>query len=257
MVDLRGKATVIAGGGRGIGRAIALAFAACGSSVVIGSRTEAQVAGTAEDIRAAGGTADAYPLDVTDRDSVAAFVRLACERHRHIDHFVYVAGTNKRFPAESYPEEAWDQVMDANLKGAYLCCREIGRRMIAQGGGSIVAITSMLSHIATPNQSAYTASKGGLLQYTKLLAIEWGKYNIRVNAVSPGYVETDLNAANFNKASFRQAILGKTALQRFGAAEDVANAVCFLSSSAASYITGVCIPVDGGFLAGHPAIIME
>jgi NAD(P)-dependent dehydrogenase (short-subunit alcohol dehydrogenase family) len=257
MNGLQGKTAVVAGGGRGIGRAIAEKLAAYGSKVVIGSRTEGERRAVAEAIRGGGGTAHDAELDVTNQESVREFIREAQGHFERIDIFVYCAGINRRMPAGEYAEEAWDEVIGVNLKGAFLTCREAGERMIADGGGgSIVTITSMLSHIATPNQSAYTASKGGLLQYSKVLAVEWAKYGIRVNSVSPGYIETDLNSHNFRRQEFRDVVLGKTPMARFGESAEVAEAVCFLASPAASFITGACIPVDGGFLAGHPGIVM-
>ncbi|TBL77827.1 SDR family NAD(P)-dependent oxidoreductase [Paenibacillus thalictri] len=256
MRGLNGKIAVVAGGGRGIGKAIATALAGYGSTVVIGSRTESQHQAAAEQIRQLGGAAQGLTLDVQNEESVASFMAQVDELYGRIDVLVYCAGTNKRIPAESYTAEAWDEVMGINLKGAFLTCKEAGKRMIAQGGGSIITITSMLSHIATPNQSAYSASKGGLIQYSKVLAVEWGGYGVRVNCVSPGYIETDLNAANFKREAFRDAVLGKTPMGRFGETAEVAEAVCFLASPAASFISGAYIPVDGGFLAGHQNVVM-
>jgi NAD(P)-dependent dehydrogenase (short-subunit alcohol dehydrogenase family) len=256
MRGLDKKVVVIAGGGRGIGREIADAFAGYGSKVIVGSRTEEQYLAAAERIRETGGSAHGLSLDVQDPESVREFVRQAFELYGRIDSFVYCAGTNKRMPAEEYTSEAWDEIIGINLKGAFLTCQEVGKRMIGQKHGSIVTITSMLSHIATPNQSAYTASKGGLLQYSKVLAVEWAKHGIRVNSVSPGYIETDLNSANFQRQSFQDGVLSKTPMERFGLSAEVAQAVCFLASPEASYITGACIPVDGGFLAGHQNIVM-
>lgn len=257
MNGFQGKTVVIAGGGRGIGQAIANKFAQYGCSVIVGSRTMNQVEETVKEIKDTGVEAFGYYLDVSDRKSVQVFFEQAKLCTGQIDHFVYVAGMNKRSAAEAYSEEDWEQIMNVNLTGAYRCCQEAGKIMIAQGGGTIVTITSMLSHIATPNQSAYSASKGGLLQYTKVLAVEWAKHQIRVNAVSPGYIETELNSNNFKNQVFRENVLGKTPMERFGELGEVADAVCYLSSPAASFITGACIPVDGGYLAGHPAIKME
>jgi NAD(P)-dependent dehydrogenase (short-subunit alcohol dehydrogenase family) len=256
MRGLDKKIAVIAGGGRGIGKEIANTFAGYGSTVIVGSRTQDQYLAAAEEIQQSGGSAHGLSLDVRDQASVQDFVQRAYELYGRIDIFVYCAGTNKRMPAEEYTSEAWDEIIGINLKGAFLTCQEIGKRMIEQGSGSMVTITSMLSHIATPNQSAYTASKGGLLQYSKLLAVEWAKYGIRVNSVSPGYIETDLNSANFQRQSFRDGVLSKTPMERFGLSHEVAEAVCFLASPEASYITGACIPVDGGFLAGHQNVVM-
>jgi NAD(P)-dependent dehydrogenase (short-subunit alcohol dehydrogenase family) len=256
MRGLNKKVALIAGGGRGIGKEIAKAFADYGTSVIVGSRTEEQYLGTADEIRSLGGDAHGLALDVRQQASVQQFVEQAYSLYDHIDIFVYCAGTNKRMPAEQYTPEAWDEIIGINLTGAFLTCQEVGKRMIEQRSGSIVTITSMLSHIATPNQSAYTASKGGLLQYSKLLAVEWAKYGIRVNSVSPGYIETDLNSANFQRQAFRDGVLGKTPMERFGLSQEVAQAVCFLASPEASYITGTSIPVDGGFLAGHQNVVM-
>ncbi|MFD0681436.1 MULTISPECIES: SDR family NAD(P)-dependent oxidoreductase [unclassified Paenibacillus] len=257
MRGLHNQVAVIAGGGRGIGRAIAEKLSGYGCKVIIGSRTQEQYLGTAEHLRQNGGEAHGLMLDVQDQGSIQHFVKQANELYGRIDSFVYCAGINKRVPAEQYAVEDWDEVVGVNLKGGFMSCQEVGKRMIEQGSGSIVTITSMLSHIGTPNQSAYAASKGGLMQYSKVLAVEWAKYGVRVNSVSPGYIETDLTAGNFKKESFRDAVLGKTPMGRFGGTGEVAEAVCFLASPEASYITGTCIPVDGGFLAGHQSIIMQ
>ncbi len=255
MKGLRDKTAVIAGGGRGIGKAVAEKLAGYGANVVIGSRTEAEYAETAEKIRLSGAKAFGFHLDVSDRASVERFVEQAAAVCECIDILVYCAGVNTRLPAEEYPEEVWLNVLNINLNGAYRMCQEVGKRMIESGGGAIVNITSMMSHVTTPNQSAYSASKGALLQYTKLLAVEWAKYNIRVNAVSPGYIATELNADARRQASYTDNVLHKTPQRRFGTPEEVAEAVCFLASPEASFINGACLPVDGGFLAGHPAIV--
>ncbi|TDF95522.1 SDR family NAD(P)-dependent oxidoreductase [Paenibacillus piri] len=257
MRGLHNQVAVIAGGGRGIGKAIAEKLSGYGSKVIVGSRTEEQYLGTAEQLRQAGGDAQGLPLDVQDQDSIRQFMQRAFELHGRIDSFVYCAGINRRLPAEQYTVEAWDEVMGVNLRGGFMSCQEAGKRMIEQGSGSIVTITSMMSHVGTPNQSAYAATKGGILQYSKVLAVEWAKYGIRVNSVSPGYIQTDLNAHNFKNKSFTDAVLSKTPMGRFGGTDEVAQAVCFLASPEASYITGICIPVDGGFLAGHQNIVMQ
>ncbi|WP_029421240.1 SDR family NAD(P)-dependent oxidoreductase [Alicyclobacillus macrosporangiidus] len=255
MRGLQDQVVVVAGGGRGIGRAVADKFAEYGARVAIGSRTGAEVEAAAAAIRERGGQAAGYVLDVTDSASVDAFVERVMADFGRIDSLVYCAGINARVPAEDYPEEAWVRVLNTNLTGAYRTCQAVGRRMIQQGGGSIVTITSMMSHVTTPNQSAYAAAKGGLLQYTRVLAVEWAKYNIRVNAVSPGYIRTEMTARALEEPSFRDNILLKTPQGRLGLPEEIAEAVCFLASPAASFITGIALPVDGGFLAGHPQIV--
>ena len=256
MTQLKDKTAWVAGGGRGIGRAISEKLAASGATVVVGSRTTEENAAVAEAIRAAGGKAHGVALDVGERASVQAFVGAAEKLAGSPDILVFCAGINVRQPAEDYAEEAWHRVLNVNLNGAYRFLQESGRRMIAAGkGGSIVTITSMLSHYATPNQSAYAASKGGLLQYSRLLAVEWAKYNIRVNSVSPGYIETPLNAEARKQASFTDNILVATPMKRFGTCAEVAEAVCWLASPAASFVTGSELGVDGGVLNSRPAIV--
>ena len=256
MIELKNKTAWIAGGGRGIGRAIAEKLASNGATVVCGSRTISEVNEVAAGIAASGGRAHGAALDVTGRASVQAFVAAAENFAGFPDILVYCAGINIRQPAEDYSDDAWLRVLDVNLNGAFRFLQEAGRRMIAAGkGGSIVTITSMLSHYATPNQSAYAASKGGLLLYSRLLAVEWAKYNIRVNSVSPGYIETPLNAEARKQASFTGNILVATPLKRFGSCAEVAEAVCWLASPAASFVTGSDLGVDGGVLNSRPAIV--
>jgi len=257
LKGLQGKVAVIAGGGRGIGKAAAKKFAEYGATVIVGSRTEREYTETAREIREQGAKADGLYLDVTSRDSVRQFIQTAAGLHGRIDILVYCAGINMRLPAEDYPEEVWENVLNVNLTGAFRICQEAGRLMIRQGGGSIVTVTSMMSHVVTPNQSAYTSSKGALLQYTKLLAVEWAKYHIRVNAVSPGYIITELTEDARKQQSYRDGVLSQTAMGRFGNAEEVAEGICFLASPLASFVTGACLPVDGGFLAGHPFIVAK
>lgn len=258
MSDLKNRIAWVAGGGRGIGRAIAEKLAACRATVVIGSRTAAENAEAAAAIGRSGGRAHGVALDVAERSSVQAFVKRAQELTGAPDILVFCAGINVRQPAEDYPEDAWLKVLNVNLNGAYRFCQEAGRVMIAgKKSGSIVTITSMLSHFATPNQSAYAASKGGLLLYTRLLAVEWARYGIRVNSVSPGYIETPLNAEARKQASFTDNILVATPMKRFGRAEEIAEAVCWLASPAASFVTGSEIGVDGGVLHSRPAIIAK
>jgi len=256
MTDLKNKIAWVAGGGRGIGRAICEKLGAQGATVVVGSRTAAEYTETAAAIKRAGGKAHGISLDVGERASVQAFTSAASQDVGDPDILVFCAGINVRQPAEDYPEDAWLKVLNVNLNGAYRFCQEGGRRMIKAGkGGSIVTITSMLSHVATPNQSAYTASKGGLLQYTRLLAVEWAKHQIRVNSVSPGYIETPLNAEARKQASFTDNILVATPMQRFGRCDEIADAVCYLAGPNATFITGSELAVDGGFLTSRPAIV--
>lgn len=253
---LAGQVAWVAGGGRGIGRAICDRLAAEGALVVVGSRTADEFKEAADAIREAGGQARGIALDVARRESVQAFAAAAEAAYGAPRILVFCAGINVRQPAEDYPEEAWLRVLNINLNGAYRFCQEGGRRMIKAGnGGSIVTITSLLAHMATPNQGAYAASKGGLLQYTRLLAVEWAKHRIRVNSVSPGYVATAMNAAARRQPSYSVNALAATPMKRFGTCDEIAQAVRFLAGPEASFITGTDLPVDGGFLSSRPAIV--
>ncbi|WP_274650981.1 SDR family NAD(P)-dependent oxidoreductase [Paenibacillus humicola] len=255
MFDLKNKTALVSGGSRGIGKHIALALLAEGANVLVGSRSEEELHAF---VREAGSPALAgRALDVRDRASVREFVQFGLSRWGQIDILVNCAGVNYRVPAEDYPEEQWLNVIDINLNGAYRMCQEVGRHMIERRSGSIVNITSMMSHVTTPNQSAYAASKAALAQYTKLLAVEWGKYNIRVNGVSPGYIVTEMSKDVLLQPDFQQRIVDKTPQNRLGSPGEIADAVVFLASGRATFINGHVLAVDGGFLAGHPSIYVN
>lgn len=249
-----GKVAIVTGGSRGIGKAIARAFLQEGVTVIIGGRTEKHVAETIDEFQELG-TIFGFSLDVSNRKSVKEFVEKTLNQTNRIDILVNCAGVNLRLSAEDYPEEDWERIININLNGAYRMSQEVGKVMIDQQSGDIVNITSMLSHIVTPNQGPYAASKAGLAQYTKLLAIEWAKHNIRVNAVSPGYIETPLTQGAFAIKDYREKLLAQTAVGRFGTPEEVAHCVLFLTSAGAKFVNGHILAVDGGFLAGHPHIV--
>jgi NAD(P)-dependent dehydrogenase (short-subunit alcohol dehydrogenase family) len=254
MKELVGKSAIIAGGGRGIGRACAEVLAENGADVFIGSRTTTEVAAAVADISSTGGSAHGFALDVTKSASVDSFVERVIESIGKIDILVYAAGTSIRGRLVQLDEKDWMRILDVNLNGAYRVCRAVGKHMLERQAGSVVTITSMTSHIAFPSVVAYTVSKGGLLQLTKALAVEWASENIRVNAVSPGFIATDLNRKVLDGPNFRKAIHEKTPQHRYGEVREIAESVAFLASPRATFVTGVALPVDGGFLAGHPQI---
>ena len=251
------RIAVVTGATQGLGLAIAENFVAEGKKVVFIGRSEEKLEQLKQTFERAYSENRAMFLkvDVSDTAAIREAVGRILQEWGRIDILVYCAGINMRLPAEDYPEDVWENVLNVNLTGAFRTCQETGRVMIRQGGGSIVTVTSMMSHVVTPNQSAYTSSKGALLQYTKLMAVEWAKYNIRVNAVSPGYIITELTEEARKQQSYRDGVLSQTAMGRFGNAEEVAEGICFLASPLASFVTGACLPVDGGFLAGHPFIV--
>ncbi len=247
---LDGKVALVTGASRGLGRAMALGLAEAGADVVIVSRTKEALDALAEEIGTLGRQGLALRADVTDRDEVEKLVRRTMEAFGKIDVLVNNAGTSFRAAAEGYPEEAWDRVIALNLKGVFLCCQAVGRVMIAQRRGKIINIGSLLSEIGVPLTPAYAASKGGVRQLTKALAVEWAQYNIRVNAIGPGYFRTELTDA-LQKDEERAAwILSRTPMGRWGVPEDLKGPVVFLASDASDFITGQMLYVDGGWLAG-------
>lgn len=247
---LDGKVAIVTGASRGLGRAMALGLAEAGADVAVVSRTMEALEGLAGEIGTLGRRGLAIRVDVTDRHEVADMVRSAMETFGKIDILVNNAGTIFRTEAEEYPEEAWDRVLEVNLKGVFLCCQAVGKVMIAQRRGKIINMGSLLSAIGVPLIPAYAASKGGVRQLTKALAVEWARYNIHVNAIGPGYFRTELTEA-LQKDEKRTAwILRRTPLGRWGVPEDLKGPVVFLASDASDYITGQILYVDGGWLAG-------
>lgn len=250
---MQNKVAIVTGGSRGIGAAIAKRLLDEGAKVIIGSRTEEELKETVKGMSVFG-KIDGFVLDVCNRESIQIYVKEVISRYGRVDILVNCAGVNLRLPADSYPEEEWDRVLNINLSGVYRMCQEVGHVMIEQKYGKIVNITSMMAHTVTPNQSAYASSKAAVAQYTKLLAVEWGKYNINVNAVSPGYLDTEMTRKMFENQEYRNKIINQTPHNRLGQPEEIADAVVFLASERANFIHGTVLPVDGGFLAGFPSL---
>jgi 2-deoxy-D-gluconate 3-dehydrogenase len=250
---LEGKIAIVTGAGSGLGRATARALAVEGASVAVTElpdrieRAEATVAAIAEN----DGQAFAIPLDVTNLDLIDAAVTQVIERHRRIDILVNNAGLNIARPAFEVSEEDWDRVIDVNLKGLFFMAQATGRAMRDQvpSGGVIINISSIMGLVGYFNRVAYCASKAGVVNLTRVLAIEWADHDIRVNAVCPTFVETELNRHLFADEAFRNEILSRTPLKRLGTPEDVAAAVVFLASPSASLITGHALATDGGWTA--------
>lgn len=244
--DMRGTVVAVTGGTRGIGRGIAEAFAGAGATVWMGSRDAKAGEAVAERIRAGGGAVRFQPLDVADRTSVRAF-RDACLREvGHIDVLVNNAGVMARKALLETTEEECDGMLDINVKGVVLCCQAVGEAMIAVKSGRIINISSTSASAAAWHSSVYGATKAAVLQLTRMLALEWAPHGIRVNAIAPGAVPTDLNANVMAIPEQRQAILARTPLGRMGTPADVAGVALFLASPAADYLTGQTIFVDGG-----------
>ena len=242
---LDGRVSLVTGASRGIGRAIAQAFAAEGASVVLAARDAAKLGEAVAEIQAKGGKAEALALDVSDRASVESVVAKVVETHGRIDHLVNNAGVTRDNLLLRMKDEEWQQVLDTNLTGAFLCTQAVLKPMLKQRSGRIVTITSVVGLGGNAGQANYAASKAGVIGFTKSVAREVASRGITVNAIAPGFIETDMTAAMPEKA--REAVFAAIPLGRVGRPEDVAGAAVFLVSDAAAYVTGQVLAVDGGF----------
>ncbi|TWA72132.1 NAD(P)-dependent dehydrogenase (short-subunit alcohol dehydrogenase family) [Azospirillum baldaniorum] len=247
-LSLTNRTALVTGASAGLGRHFAGVLAAAGARVALAARRRESLDAAVAEIEAAGGQAIAVPLDVTDAASVRNGVREAAGALGGLDILVNNAGATVAKPALDYAEEEWDRVIDTNLKGAFLTAQETARVMREQGrGGSIVNIASILGLRVAGHVVAYTASKAGLVQMTQALALEWARYGIRVNALAPGYMETDLNR-DFLATDAGQALIRRVPQRRLGRLADLDGPLLLLCSDASAYMTGAVVPVDGGHL---------
>ena len=247
MFDLTGRVAVVTGGNRGIGLGMARGLAASGASVVVAARNAEKAASAVAEL---GARSAFVSLDVADESSCRAVIDQAEKRFGRLDILVNNAGTSIRKPPESYTAAEWHAVLDTNLTGAFLCAQAAYPVMKRSGGGKVINIGSMFALFGSAYAAPYAASKGALVQLTKSLAVAWAADNIQVNAVLPGWIDTELTRdARQQVAGLHERVLARTPAGRWGVPEDLAGIAVFLASPASDFITGTAIPVDGGFSA--------
>jgi len=252
---LEGQVAIVTGASQGIGQAIAITLAKEGAAVIVNGRNIESIKKVADEVKSLGGQAQPVKADVSNSKEVSKLVEQTLDKFQKIDILVNNAGVNKLVPTLELTENQWYNIIDINLKSQFLCSQAVAKQMIKQKRGKIVNIASIGAHIGTPGQAAYAASKAGIVQLTKVLAVEWGKYNINVNAVSPGMTMTAMMEALIKERPDFIEGIKRIPLGRPARPEDIANVVLFLVSSESDYITGQELIVDGGTLAIHPRMI--
>jgi 2-deoxy-D-gluconate 3-dehydrogenase len=248
VFDLKNRIAVVTGGNGGIGLGMARGLARAGAEVIVAARNADKSAGAVRDIERAGGRAHAVGVDVADEASVQRLMSTVRDRHGRLDVLVNNAGINIRKPVQELSLAEWRQVIDTNLTSAYLCCHAAYPLFKAAGGGKIINIGSMMSIFGASFAPAYAASKGGIVQLTKATAVAWAADNIQVNAVLPGWIDTELTQnARREVTGLHEGVLARTPAGRWGTIDDMAGIAVFLASPASDFVTGTAIPVDGGY----------
>ena len=248
LLDLSGKTVLVTGASSGLGRHFAGALAQAGAVVVVAARRREELESLVAEISAKGGKASAVVMDVTDLASVKAGIAEAMGPAGRLDGLVNNSGVTETVPLLDQSEAGWDRVLDTNLKGAWAVATEVARHWVAaRSGGAIVNIASVLALRQGGQLSAYATSKAALVQLTKQMALEWARYGIRVNALAPGYIETDLNR-DFFRSEAGQAMVKRIPQRRLGQPADLDGPLLLLLSDASAYMTGAVLAVDGGHL---------
>jgi 2-deoxy-D-gluconate 3-dehydrogenase len=248
LFDLGGKVAIVTGGNGGIGLGMARGLAEAGANIAVVGRNEAKSIAAVAELKQCGVKAISVAADVTDQAAVADMVELALREFGRIDILVNNAGINIRKAPDALDLGEWDSVIRTNLTSAFLCSQAVYPAMKAAGGGKIINIGSMMSIFGASFAPAYAASKGGIVQFTRSCACAWAADNIQVNAVLPGWIDTDLTRrAREQIDNLHDRVLARTPAARWGESADFAGIAVFLSSAASDFVTGAAIPIDGGF----------
>lgn len=249
-LSLAGKVAIVTGSSRGIGKGIARIFAGAGAEVVVCSRNlDGKLESAADEIRKLGKRSLAVKADVTRQADIDNLVKKTMDEFGAIDILVNNAGTAVRTPVFEHSEEDWDRVVDTNLKSYFLCSRAVGKIMVQQKWGNIINISSMRGIVAAPGRISYTVSKAGVLMLTRVLALEFASYNIRVNTIAPGWVRTELTEHQWKDPKICSEINATIPMDRWASVDEMATVALFLASELSSYVTGQTLVVDGGISA--------
>lgn len=250
LFDLTGQVALVTGGMGGLGRPIAAALAAAGAMVAVADLTTEQADAVLAEIGASGRPGLALPLDVTSAASVQNVVDRLLADYGRIDILVNSHGVTKRLAAVDFPEADWDQIIAVNLKGVFLCCQLVGRVMIQQGRGSIINLASIGGLVGLPTSVAYCASKGGVIQLTRTLGVEWAPLGVRVNALAPSSFNTPMVRRVLDaEPAYRERVVSKIPIGRIAEPTEIVGSVLYLASAASSMVTGAILSVDGGYTA--------
>lgn len=246
--SLQGQYALVIGGTSGIGKAIAAGMIDAGARVIVAGRDAAKLDGAVRELSTRG---EAFGLqaDVSDLAELRGLVGVALAHHGRIDTLVNCQGITLLKPAEEFTPADWDQIIATDLKSVFFACTEVGRHMLGRGSGAIINIASLASHRGWPGSALYAIAKSGVFSLTQTLGAEWAGRGVRVNAISPGFVMTDLNRDKMS-AQRKALALSRTPSARFGEVDEMVGAAVYLASPAAAFVTGQSIAVDGGFLAG-------
>ena len=244
---LTNQVALVTGASRGIGFGVAQALARAGAAVALCARSEAELRELTDLIQAEGGTAQGFHLDVRDTEQIRATVEAVRARFGRLDILVNNAGLGANHPALEVTEADWDGMMDVNLKGLFFCCQAAGRLMLRQGHGRIINMSSQAGIVGIRDHAVYCASKGGVNQLTRVLALEWSARGVTVNAVAPTFIYTPGTAERLDDPTYLQGVLERLPIGRVGTITDVAAAVIYLASPAGALVTGSVLTVDGGW----------